>query len=473
MQVKIRAVSDFALRVPFAIVGGGACGLTAALAAHAAGLAAEDVWVLERDATPSGSTGMSYGAICAAGTNEQARTGIDDTAAALFADIMTAARHQTDPALAQLLATRSGPAVDWLIDTLGLPLSVMTNWTGLGHRVPRLHAPASRSGRDLMGMLQRAMEAAGLPLVTEARVDTLYTDDSGTRITGIAVDRRGDREELGCDALLLACCGFGGNPALIARYIPEMAQSTYYGHEGNTGDAVLWGEALGAAMADLGSYQGLGSLAVPHHLVVPHTLLIGGGVQINTLGERFEDELANISGQALDILAQPGACCWVIYDQRLHEAALTGFQEYRDGAAVGAFRRADSIEALAAQTQLPLATLGATLHEVAAHKAAGTRDRFGRDFAGVAQLEPPYYAVKVTGAIFHTQGGLCIDDHARVRRVGDGIFANLYAGGGAARSVSGPGIWGYLPGMGLCTAVTLGHVAGQAAAHALTHPASA
>ena len=43
-------------------------------------------------------------------------------------------------------------------------------------------------------------------------------------------------------------------------------------------------------------------------------------------------------------------------------------------------------------------------------------------------------------------------------------FANLFASGGAARGVSGPSYWGYLPAMGLCAAVTLGRAAGQAAA---------
>ena len=41
---------------------------------------------------------------------------------------------------------------------------------------------------------------------------------------------------------------------------------------------------------------------------------------------------------------------------------------------------------------------------------------------------------------------------------------NLFAAGGAARGVSGPSSWGYLPAMGLCAAVTLGMIAGRSAA---------
>jgi len=72
--------------------------------------------------------------------------------------------------------------------------------------------------------------------------------------------------------------------------------------------------------------------------------------------------------------------------------------------------------------------------------------------------------VKVTGALFHTQGGLCIDAAARVRKTDGSIIPNLFAGGGAIRSVSGPAEWGYLPGIGLSTAIGFGWRAGMEAA---------
>ena len=43
-------------------------------------------------------------------------------------------------------------------------------------------------------------------------------------------------------------------------------------------------------------------------------------------------------------------------------------------------------------------------------------------------------------------------------------FPNLFAGGGAARGLSGPSDWGYLSGSGLMTATNMGRLAGIAAA---------
>ena len=106
----------------------------------------------------------------------------------------------------------------------------------------------------------------------------------------------------------------------------------------------------------------------------------------------------------------------------------------------------------------------ASLDEIETLKRSGGRDRFGRDFTSVPALTPPYCAVRVTGALFHTQGGLLIDENARVRRRDGGVFANFYAAGGAACGVSGPEASGYLSGNGLLTAVALGVVAGRSAA---------
>ncbi|MFB9968888.1 FAD-binding protein [Pseudoroseomonas cervicalis] len=74
--------------------------------------------------------------------------------------------------------------------------------------------------------------------------------------------------------------------------------------------------------------------------------------------------------------------------------------------------------------------------------------------------------MRVTGALFHTQGGLVVDASARVLRPDGAALPNLYAAGGAACGVSGSRAEGYLSGNGLLTAVALGHAAGEAAGRA-------
>ena len=97
------------------------------------------------------------------------------------------------------------------------------------------------------------------------------------------------------------------------------------------------------------------------------------------------------------------------------------------------------------------------------------RDRFGRaHFARV--LEPPFYGIQVTGALFHTQGGLRVDKRARVMRPDGRAIENLYAGGGTAAGVSGAGAAGYLAGNGLLTALGWGKIAGDDAGASFKRP---
>ena len=70
----------------------------------------------------------------------------------------------------------------------------------------------------------------------------------------------------------------------------------------------------------------------------------------------------------------------------------------------------------------------------------------------------------MTGALFHTQGGLAIDAQARVLDTKGRPFPNLFAAGGAAVGVSGSQASGYLSGNGLLTATVFGRIAGQSAA---------
>jgi len=274
---------------------------------------------------------------------------------------------------------------------------------------------------------------------------------------------RNPPESIGCAALILACNGYGGNKALVARFIPEFADALYFGHPGNQGEAVAWGEALGARLSHMSGHQGHGSVAHPHGILITWATMSEGGVQVNALGRRFADESRGYSEQAAAVIAEPGGLAWSIFDARIAGIARQ-FEDFQRAEALGAIISEDKIEELASRTGLPAEALAATLHEVAAFKRGEASDPLGRDFKSVAQLRPPYCAVRVTGALFHTQGGLAIDTSARVLRDDGAPLPNLFAAGGAAAGVSGDHASGYLSGNGLLTAVVLGRIAGRAAA---------
>ena len=63
--------------------------------------------------------------------------------------------------------------------------------------------------------------------------------------------------------------------------------------------------------------------------------------------------------------------------------------------------------------------------------------RFGR--ALPEPLHAPFYGIKVTVALYHTQGGLKVNPDGQVLRADGSVIPNLYAGGGVAVGVSGKG----------------------------------
>ncbi len=442
------------------IVGAGAAGLIAALAAREAGA---DPLVLERDAVPRGSTALSAGLIPAAGTRWQRDAGIADTPARFAADVTAKAHGEPDPALVRRVTEAVGPTLEWLAEAHGVPLSVVTDFLYPGHSLHRMHGVPSRSGAELMDHLRAAAERAGVTILTEARVTALHADDA-RRVRALTFARPdGTEERAGCAALVLACNGYGGNRDLVARHVPELAGAPYFGHPGNTGEALLWGEALGAATRHLSGHQGHGSVAHPAGILITWATIAEGGFQANLSGERFHDESHGYSEAAAAVLRQPGGVAWTVFDGRI-AATCRQFEDFRDAEAVGAIIAADDPAALAAATRLPEAALRATLDGVATLKAGGTTDRFGRNFAGAPPLVPPYRAVHVTGALFHTQGGLVVDGDARVAGTDGTPLPNLFAAGGAACGVSGSRASGYLSGNGLLTAVALGRIAGRSAA---------
>jgi fumarate reductase flavoprotein subunit len=452
MSIQDSEDVDFDSEVPVLIIGAGAAGLCAALAASEAGI--EPV-LIERDALPSGSTALSAGLIPAAGTRFQRERGITDTPELFAQDISHKAHNEADAKLVQAVARGAGPLVEWLADTYAMPFEVITDFNYPGHSAHRMHGLPSRTGAELIDRLRSAVEARDIPILTGHIAETLFVDEDGF-VEGIEVRAGGARETIGCGALVLACNGYGGNPELVRRHIPEMVDALYFGHPGNQGDSVRWGEALGARLSALSGYQGHGSVATPHNILITWAAIMEGGFQVNAQGRRFSNESRGYSEAAAEVLRQPAGIAFDIFDTRIAEVARQ-FEDFKTAEKAGALIAADSLDELAARIGVPADALN-----YEANIALGKPDRFGRVFE--KKLAAPYRAIKVTGALFHTQGGLAIDARTRVLRQKGPAFLNLFAAGGAAVGVSGTQASGYLSGNGLLTATVFGRLAGQAAA---------
>lgn len=460
MAVLPVAAAHWSDQAPVLVLGGGACGLSAALAVRERGVR---VVVLERTAEPQGSTSMSSGLIPAPGSALQRAAGIEDDAQRLTDDIMARTGGTADLVVTRACAVAAGPVIDWLASRWLIPLEFAPNWEALGHSRSRMHRVPGGAGDDLMRHLVAAARDAGVEIVGEAHVTELFVAEDGSVAGARARMAGGGVRDIASATMVLATSGFGANAGMVREFLPEIADATYYGWDCNLGDAVRWGRALGAQLGDMDAYQGHPALADPQRISLHFEGIVAGGVQVNRLGERFYDEADNPSSGGVHVLRQPGKFAFVIYGQDHYAEALTR-KRTQIADDMGAILHDSTVAGLAARIGVPAAALEETLRETEWLAANGVPDRFGRRFGPGHRMRPPFHAIRVRGALFHTQGGLAVDGSARVLR-GDGTpFSNLFAGGGAARGISGGGARGYLPGNGLLTALCLGRIAGDTAA---------
>ncbi|MGP9819446.1 FAD-dependent oxidoreductase [Salinarimonas sp. NSM] len=451
------------LTVDVLVVGAGGAGLVAALAAAEAGA---EVAVLEKGERLAGNTGLSSGSIPAAGTRFQRAAGVSDDPRRFADDLRrVGGAHEADH-LVDRLAEVSAPLVEWLVDVAGVRLGLVETYRHVGHSVNRLHAPPSRRGADLLRDLERAAAERAVPVALGNPCVALLTDRDGSVRGARARTRAGATTDIAAHAVVLATNGFGANAALKARLCPEAAGLAHAGAGTSEGEAVLWGEALGARMANLGAYQGHSALAQPHGALVTWTVVEKGGLVVDESGRRFADETLGYSAFVAPLLAAGGRAV-VVYDTRVRDLTAAGQEEFAELVAAGGAIEAPDLATLAARLALDADALAATLAAARAAALGEARDPFGRTTFGIGALEPPFVATRIAPALFHTQGGLAVDAQARVLAASGVPIAGLYAAGGAAAGVSGrDGPGGYVSGNGLLAALGLGFLAGRAAAAA-------
>ena len=217
---------------------------------------------------------------------------------------------------------------------------------------------------------------------------------------------------------------------------------------------MLWGNELGAALGNIGAYQGYAAVSDPHGSLLSWTTIEKGGIIVNSAGHRFGDESGGYSGYTPNVMAQHGPC-FAIFNQRIFDITVAE-EEFVELVNYGGIKKADSPAALAAHHSLDPVAVTAAVEDYNTAARGELTDLFGRlDFA-LAPLSGTLYICRVVPGLFHTQGGLMVDDDGRVLGGDRRPIANLFAGGGAAAGLSGrAGAGCYASGNGLLSAMGL------------------
>ena len=340
---------------------------------------------------------------------------------------------------------------------------------------------AENEGVGLFDMELAAFERLGGKIRYNAAVTGLMMGDDG--VCGVRVSD----EEIGADAVVLACGGFEASSELRKAWMGgHWDKAKVRGTPMNTGDGLAMATEIGAQSYGLVD----GCHATPMDL---HMADFGGldlpaserknyrkicyflGVMLNANGERFVDEGENFRNYTYaqfgkSVLEQPGHFAWQIFDAKVDDLL---YAEYRFHDAH--FVEADTLDALCEKLEgVDAAAAKSSLESY--NKAVNEDVPFdptaldGKSTTGLSLPKsnwaqkidkPPFKAFPVTGGITFTYGGLKVSQTGQVLNKSGVAINGLFAAG---EMVGGVFYEGYPGGSGLTSGAVFGQIAGKGAA---------
>lgn len=364
--------------------------------------------------------------------------------------------------------------------------SVVAAWRVSSNLIRRRHM--ATGGRALAARMRMALKDAEIPLWLQTTMTGLIQDDG--LVAGIEVTRNGRTERIrGRRGVLLATGGFDHSSPLRTTHLPEGGKDNHsLGAVENTGDGIVAGQSLGAAVDFMDDAWWMPSVEHPAGATIPlvSERAIPGQVIVSGKGQRFTNEAAPYVNFVHDQLEGGHVPAWFVMDSRAR--SRYPFAQVLPGAPFpqafydkGIVHRADSLAELAAEIGVPEGALEATVERFNGFVDGGQDLDFGRGesaydrYYGDPTLpnpnldrvdKPPFYAARIEVGDLGTKGGLVCDEYARVLREDGSVIEGLYATGNTSAAVMGNEYAG--PGATIGPSMVFGYVAARHAAGAVS-----
>jgi succinate dehydrogenase/fumarate reductase flavoprotein subunit len=497
------------------VIGSGAAGLSAALAAATSGAR---VAVLESTATLGGTSALSGGLMFAPRTDLAIEAGCADDRDKVLTYLRAVTESSGDDTLkvafvdkvpetmaflaAEGVALRVTALPDYVRDApgagVGRVLAPMPfDPAGLGtesdvvRRSPTKEIPPGAewtNGMALIGYLLAACRRHGVELYIGARVRSLLQDGPGPGVNGVEVDIEGQgRQTVAADGVVMASAGFEFDDGLKRQYLPDPIEGSW-SCPGNVGDSLRLAIGAGAELTGLGSAQWYPLLRLSDRQSEGAPVFddssparnLPGSLVVDATARRFANE-GGLFQEFGYQLAHPGGRrlpAWLIVDQRFVD--YYGERSFGSrGPGTDAWRSAPSLADLGALIHIDSGRLEATVRRFSEGAADGKDPDFGRGSTAFDQewgdserdgpsaclaplAQPPFHATRIYAGSSGTTGGPKVDQQSRVLDRDGQPIPGLFAAGNA---VSGPfGGVAIASGSTLGPAVVFGEIAGRGAA---------
>jgi fumarate reductase flavoprotein subunit len=463
------------IKTEIVVIGGGAGGLSAAVAARERGA---EVTLIEKRRTAGGNAAIA-GGIFAVGSPVQKRLKVDAQRDDLFKTAMGYSHWTINPRIFRAFVNKSGDTIRWL-EQKGLKFDVPHF---LPNQIPRVfHVPEGR-GAALVRMLIGKCKETGVQLLHETAGKNILIDDEG-KIAGVLVTKKQKELKLIARSVIISTGGYAGNKELLKKHYPDYTEGLYSVGLALEGDGLLMATEIGAATEGLGTLHlrgpyFRGSLAVVTAAMEPNT------IWVNKRGERFIDEGVAFywpeSANALN--RQPDKISFSLFDQKImqsfvREGVVKGYSRFPAGTKLvdlekklqmerdkGDLKISGSWEEIAAWIGISSKILENTIGEYNSFCRQGYDEIFSKDRRFLIPMQtPPYYAVKCYQGFLGTIGGIKINHNMEVVNEEGIPIAGLYAAGNDTGGWESDTYCLQLSGSAFGFAINSGRIAGENAA---------
>ncbi len=337
------------------------------------------------------------------------------------------------------------------------------------------------TGQALQAQMLHAALKAGADIRLNSAVTQLIIE--GNRVTGVVTKKDGGEWRVGARlGVLINAGGFARNQQMLDRYLPGTSAEWSSVIAEDTGDLIEEGARIGAALAQMGERIGMPVAFPPgkpkatmgSDVAKPHCITVDqSGVRyMNEAGSSVEYCRNMIERNRLSS-AVPS---WMVFDSRyvnthMLAGSMPGPKKPQPWFDEKFLRKADTLDALAADCGMDAAKLRATVERFNESARRGRDEDFRRgehlyqqwqgdplsESRSLGTLEQgPFYAMQIFPGDVSTYGGLVTDTQARVLRPDGSAIEGLYATGTSTASVMGrvePGAggsvgpsftWGYI-----------------------------
>lgn len=425
------------------VVGAGMAGLSASVRAAELGA---NVLVLEQNYRVGGSANTAGGSISGAGYKIQKAAGIEDSPELFYQDFVTLGGEEfMNTEIAKVHAERSGAAIDWLQEDVGVEFSDKVDsgsyLTMDINRVTYTAGGASSGGgsyfvKGLSDKLQSYIDAGTVQLCLDTLVTDIVLNDNGD-VTGVMV---GDKE-ISAPSTIIATGGYG----YCERWLKEFNFTNITSNDPNTaiGSGYDFARKAGAAFDNM-NYSSCYGGSVPvtgFQASLRCNINYNGSVWINTNGDRvFNEPKATSMDKRTVWRTSDQNIIYVVFAENMmtedkplftgmmsNSAPFTTEEKIAELIEKGYVFKADTIAELAEKIGAP--NLEATLTKYDEDVAKGEDSVFGRTDNLLSFEEGPYYAVYTVPYLMMTAGGPRINGQGQLMREDGTAVGNVYLAG--------------------------------------------